>query len=97
MESINLRRHYSRNTLLRMVLLAAAAAALIVWKIDLINAVYFKDQLTQMGLVINGAILALFLVGLLRTSGILLSYMREEGGPDPLCAQPRQSAPTATR
>lgn len=79
MESINLRRHYSRNTLLRMILLAAAAAALIVWKIDLINAVYFKDQLTQMGLVINGTILALFLVGLLRTSGILFSYMREEG------------------
>ena len=78
MESINLRRHYSRNTLFRMIFLAAAAVALAVWKFDLINAVYFKDQLTQTGLVINGAILALFGVGLLRTVGILLSYMREE-------------------
>lgn len=79
MESINLRRHYSRNTLLRMILIGAAAAALIVWKLDLINTVYFKDQLTATGWVINGAILALFLVGLLRAVGILIGYMREEG------------------
>lgn len=78
MESINLRRHYSRNTLFRMILLAVVAAALAVWNYDLINDVYFKDQLTRMGLVINGAILVLFGVGLLRTVGILLSYMREE-------------------
>lgn len=78
MESINLRRHYSRNTLFRMLLLAALAAGIGVWKYDLINAVYFKDQLTQMGLVINGSILVLFLLGLLRTVGILVSYMREE-------------------
>jgi len=78
LESINLRRHYSRNTLFRMLLLAALAAGIGVWKYDLINAVYFKDQLTQMGLVINGSILVLFLLGLLRTVGILVSYMREE-------------------
>jgi len=78
LESINLRRNYSRNTLLRMILLAAAAAGIGLWKYDLINAVYFKDQLTQMGFVINGAILILFAVGLLRTVIILLSYMREE-------------------
>ena len=78
MESINLRRNYSRNTLLRMIVLAVLAAAVGVWKYDLINAVYFKDQLTSMGLVINGAILALFVLGLLRATGIVLSYMREE-------------------
>lgn len=78
METISLRRHYSRNTLVRIGLLAVVVAALAVWKFDLINTVYFKDQLTQLGLVINGAILALFMVGLLRTTGILLGYMREE-------------------
>ncbi len=78
MESINLRRHYSRNTLFRMIVLAALAAGIGIWKYDLINAVYFKDQLTATGLVINGAILVLFIMGLLRTVGILLSYMREE-------------------
>ena len=78
MESINLRRHYSRNTLFRLILIALIAGGLVVWKFELINTVYFKDQLTQMGLVINGAIIVLFLLGLLRTIGILFSYMREE-------------------
>ena len=78
MESINLRRNYSRNTLLRMIVLAALAAGVGFWKFDLINQVYFKDQLTTMGVVINGAILALFAVGLLRTVIILLSYVGEE-------------------
>lgn len=79
MESISLRRHYSRDTLFRMIVLAVVAAVLVVWKFDLINQVYFKDQLTPIGLIINGAILVLFLIGLLRTAGILFSYMREEG------------------
>jgi hypothetical protein len=77
-ESINLRRNYSRNTLLRMIVLAVVGVVIAVWKFDLIHAVYFRDQLTQLGFVINGAILALFLVGLLRAVGILLGYMREE-------------------
>ncbi len=79
MESINLRRHYSRNTLFRMILIAVVFAALMVWKFDLVYTVYFKDQLTQIGLLINGAIILLFVIGLLRTIGILLSYMQEEG------------------
>lgn len=78
MESINLRRHYSRNTLFRLCLLALAGGGIAVWKFDLINAVYFKDQLTQMGLLINGAILALFAVGLVRVVTILFAYMGEE-------------------
>lgn len=61
-----------------MIVLAVAVAALAVWKFDIINTVYFKDQLTQLGLIINGAILALFALGLLRVTGILLVYMGEE-------------------
>ncbi len=79
MESIKLRRNFSRNTLFRMIALALLAAGVAVWKYDLIHAVYFEDQLTSMGLVINGAILALFVVGLLRVVAILVGYMREEG------------------
>ena len=78
LESIKLRRNYSRNTLIRVVILAALAAGIGIWKFELINTVYFRDQLTQMGLVINGAILALFLIGLLRAVGILFGYMFEE-------------------
>lgn len=78
MDIINLRRHYSRNTLLRITALGAAGIAIAVWKIDLLNAVYFEDQLTSTGLLINGAILALFLLGLMRAIATLLVYVREE-------------------
>lgn len=78
MGTINFRRHYSRNTLFRMLILAAAAAGLIYWKLDLINEVYFKDQLTQLGWVINGTIVVLFALGMLRVVISLLGYVREE-------------------
>lgn len=78
MESISLRKHFSRNTLFRMVLVAGAVAALTVWKFDVINAFYFKDQLTPVGLVINGAIVALFTLGILKMIGTLVIYAREE-------------------
>ena len=78
MDSINLRRHYSRNTLLRMIVLGAVGVGLAAWKIDIINSVYFKEQLTALGLIVNGSILGLFLLGLLRAVSILVIYMREE-------------------
>ncbi len=78
MESIQLHRHFSRNVLLRMLLLAIILAGLLVWKFDFINTVYFRDQLTATGLIINGAILALFLLGVLDMIIILIHYSREE-------------------
>ena len=78
MDNINFHRHYSRNTLLRLVALVAVAAALVYWKWDLVNEIYFKDQLTRLGWVINGAIVALFLVGMLRVALSLAGYAREE-------------------
>ncbi len=78
METVNLRKHFSRNTLFRMLLLAAVVAGVVVWKIDLVNSVYFKDQLTAMGLVMNGAIVALFSLGLLKMIGTFALYLREE-------------------
>ncbi len=79
MLNINFRRHYSRNSLLRMIILAVLAAGLFFWKWELINDVYFKNQLTQLGWIINGAIVALFVVGMLRIVVSFLGYMREEG------------------
>lgn len=78
MESINLRRNFSLKILLRMVILASVATGILVWKWDFINQVYFRDQLTSTGLLINGAILVLFSLGILRMIGIFLSYAFEE-------------------
>lgn len=78
MDSISLKKNFSRNTLLRMLIMALLVAGVLGWKIDLLNSVYFRDQLTDLGLVINGAIVALFALGLFRMLFLFTRYMREE-------------------
>ncbi len=76
--SIQLRRNFSRNILIRMVILSLIIAGMMVWKFEFINEVYFRNQLTSTGLIINGGIVGLFTVGILRMITIFLHYMREE-------------------
>ncbi len=78
MGSIQLRRNFSRNVLIRMIILSAIIAALMVWKFEFINQVYFRDQLTPTGLIINGTIVGLFAIGILRMITIFLHYAQEE-------------------
>jgi len=78
LQIITFRSHFSRNTLLLMLVLAAVVASISIWKFDLIQTVYFKDQLTATGWIINGSIVALFLAGITRIIAIFLSYSREE-------------------
>ncbi|MEJ2455921.1 MAG: hypothetical protein P8103_17450 [Candidatus Thiodiazotropha sp.] len=78
MGSIQLRRNFSRNVLIRMIVLSAIIAALMVWRFEFINQVYFRDQLTPTGLIINGAIVGLFAIGILRMITIFLHYAQEE-------------------
>jgi len=78
LESIHFRRYFSRNVLFRMIVLSMAAAGILTWKLDFINDVYFRDQLTSTGFIINGTIVVLFTLGLLRIIWILLSYDQEE-------------------
>ena len=78
LQIISFRPHFSRNTLLLMVLTAAALGAAIYWKLDLLETVYLKDQLTTLGWLINGAILVIFALGLLRMITTFFGYMREE-------------------
>jgi len=61
-----------------MIVLSMAAAGILTWKLDFINDVYFRDQLTSTGFIINGTIVVLFTLGLLRIIWILLSYDQEE-------------------
>ncbi|MCU7844265.1 MAG: MotA/TolQ/ExbB proton channel family protein [Candidatus Thiodiazotropha sp. (ex Monitilora ramsayi)] len=78
MGSIQLRRNFSRNILIRMILMSAVVAILMVWRFEFINQVYFRDQLTPTGLIINGAIVGLFAIGILRMITIFLHYAQEE-------------------
>ncbi|MGD2119411.1 MAG: hypothetical protein PVG66_13700 [Chromatiales bacterium] len=61
-----------------MLLIAFGFAAIMVWKYDYINSVYFRDQLTATGWIINGAIIALFTLGVMKMVSIFISYSREE-------------------
>ncbi len=78
MGDINFHRHYSRNTMVRLVFLILVAGGLGYWQWDYVNQIYLQDQLTRVGWIINGTIVALFLVGMLRISISLLGYAREE-------------------
>lgn len=79
MDSIKLRRNYSRNILLRMIVLGAIVAAVIVYNGEFLANLYLKRQETPVGLLINGFILGLFALGLLRLILNFIFYMREEG------------------
>jgi hypothetical protein len=63
-----------------MIILSVVIATLLVWKYDFINTVYFRDQLTSTGLIINGTIVGLFTIGILRMIAIFLHYVSEENG-----------------
>lgn len=78
MENLQFRRYYSNNVLLRMILFAAVIGGVVYWNLDFIRQVYFENQITQAGYAINGFILALFGIGVLRLIGILASYAEEE-------------------
>jgi len=78
LQVISFRPHFSRNTLLLMLLVAAAFAGVVYWKFDLLRDIYLENQLTTLGLVVNGAILLLFALGVLRMVTIFLDYVHEE-------------------
>ncbi len=71
-------RNFSRGVLIRMAMVAALVIGVLVANIDFLNDVYLRRQLTRTGYIINGAILALFFLGLGRVIAGLFRYMREE-------------------
>lgn len=78
MEHLLIRRHYSRNTLFLLFLFTCAAVTLLYWNLDFINDIYFRNQHTPTGLLINGTITILFLLGMFKISASLLHYAAEE-------------------
>ena len=72
------RRFYSRRVLLQMLIFGIIGAGLMIWKADMLAEIYMGHQITPFGLLINGLIVALFLLGALRLVTLLIRYMREE-------------------
>ena len=70
--------NFSGRMLLRLVLLGAIVLVILVVNVKFINELYFTRQLTQAGFYINGGIIMIFLLGLIKVITSLARYMREE-------------------
>jgi hypothetical protein len=78
LELIQFRRAYSRSVLLQMLLSAIVVGLLIAWQYGKIKDIYLTNQLSDVGIIINGLILVLFLLGIFRIVVALAGYAREE-------------------
>ncbi len=68
----------SNLVLLRMLGLFVIGAIVIYWQREYLIRLYFENQLTQVGWFVNGAILILFLSGIIRLVQLFVQYDREE-------------------
>lgn len=75
---IDTQTHFSRNILLRLLVLASLCAGVLVIQHDFVSQVYFEEANTHTGQVINAGILLLFLLGIGKIITLLLRYQREE-------------------
>lgn len=75
---IELKADYSRGVLVQLMIATVLTAGAIYWARDFIYDFYLRDQATLLGIVLNGAIIALFFIGLFKVVANLLRYAREE-------------------
>ena len=78
LDIIQYRRRYSRSVIIQMLLIGAIAIALILWQFGNIKEIYLNHDISAIGIIINGAIAILFLMGVFRIILSLLGYAREE-------------------
>ena len=75
---IESRSNFSRRMLIRLIVLGAVVAIALLANYQFINELYLKNQQTPVGLFVNGAILLVFLLGLVKIITSLSYYMQEE-------------------
>jgi len=75
---IQFKHNYSRNVLIQLLLLSVLLCVIIVLNLDFLNDIYFKNQATNTGYIVNSSILLLFLLGLTRVLTLLVRYNWEE-------------------
>jgi hypothetical protein len=75
---IETRRNFSRRMLIRLLILGVIVVIILVTNYQFINELYLKRQETPIGLIINGGIVLVFLLGLVKIVMALSYYMQEE-------------------
>ena len=75
---IESRSNFSRRMLIRLIVLGAIVVIILLANYQFINELYLKNQQTPVGLIVNGGILLVFLLGLVKIVTTLFYYMQEE-------------------
>jgi hypothetical protein len=75
---IESRSNFSRRMLMRLVVLGAIVVIILLANYQFINELYLKNQQTPVGFIVNGGILLVFLLGLVKIVTTLSYYMQEE-------------------
>ncbi len=78
MTSSNEMLPYSRKILIRMLIALIVSAILLLLNYDLLSIIYLSNQLTHVGIIINGGIFALFIAGMVKMALGLAYYAKEE-------------------
>lgn len=68
----------ARKTLYQLLVVGVVLLGLIFWQRELLWSIYFQNQVTKVGWVINGSILLLFALGIFSLVRVLLRYQHEE-------------------
>ncbi len=63
---IETRSNFSRRMLIRLIVLGAVVVAILLANYQFINELYLKNQQTPVGLIVNGGILLVFMLGLVK-------------------------------
>jgi len=69
---------YTRNILIQIGVVSLVVLGLIVWQRDILAQIYLNNQVSNLGIVINGAIISLFLAGLRRLVMLFFFYNSQE-------------------
>ncbi|MCK5396553.1 MAG: hypothetical protein KAJ32_11190 [Gammaproteobacteria bacterium] len=75
---VQYKTNYSRNVLSQFLMLSILTGFLLLLNHEFIINFYIKNQATNTGYIVNGSILLLFLIGIVRLVLLLLRYSREE-------------------
>ncbi len=75
---IQFRAGYSRSILLQLISLSILLVVIILINLEFVSDIYFKNQATRVGYVVNSSILVLFALGLFRIISLLMRYSLEE-------------------
>ena len=75
---IESRSNFSRRMLIRLIVLGTIVGIMLLANYQFISELYLKNQQTPVGLIVNGGILLVFFLGLVKIVTTLSYYMQEE-------------------